>query len=195
MRRPFSRRGFTFVEVLIVVALFSLVGVALFGSFTAGLRAWKAASNPDFSRRKALLGLERFTQDLHTSVDFSFLTSLGLMSFVGDPQGCSFFQRRDGNIYNIMYIYYDGTGTVARVASALGSASEIMNPGRPRMVMTRVRSFELLYAGNEQLMGRKGLLEEWNSSSMGLPKAVKIHVELEDGQTYERTVILPAALS
>jgi hypothetical protein len=60
--------------------------------------------------------------------------------------------------------------------------------------MTRVRALEFLYAGTEQVMGRQELLETWNSSSLGMPKGVKIRVETEDGKTYERMVTLPVAI-
>lgn len=189
-----SRRGFTLVEVMIVAALFSVVGVALFASFGAGLKVWRSASNPDFSRRKALLGIERFSKDLRRAVDYPGLVAQGLMSFKGDASSCSFFERHDGKLYNVLYSYYDGDGTVTRTSAALSSATQIMDPGVPRVVMTRVKDFALLYLGRLQLTGEKEPLDAWNSTDFGIPQVVKISLELENGERYERMVTLPIAV-
>lgn len=192
--RPGSRRGFTLVEVMIVAALFSIVGMALFGSFSAGLKVWRSASSPDFSRRKALLGIERFARDLRRAINYPGLAAQGLAGFDGDASSCSFFEINDGKIYNVLYAFYDGGGTVSRTSSPLGSVADVMEPGVPRVVMTRVRALELLYLGGPQLSGEKEPLGSWNSSSMGLPRVVRIAVELENGERYERMVTLPVTV-
>jgi hypothetical protein len=114
-----------------------------------------------------------------------------MASFDGDASGCSFFELNDGKIYNIMYSFYGGGGTVSRTSSPLGSVTDVMEPGVPRAVMTRVKAFDLLYLGPQQMTGEKLPVDTWNSSSMGLPRVVRIAVELENGERYERMVTLP----
>ena len=52
LRPTGARRGFTFVEVLVVIALSAVIGTALLSSYMMGMRVWKRTANPDFSRRK-----------------------------------------------------------------------------------------------------------------------------------------------
>jgi len=76
-------RAFTLVEVLLVVSLFSVTSIAIYQTFSSGLRIWDYASK-FFPEEDVLLSLERMTHDLHNAFYYS------IFEFKGDEHELEF---------------------------------------------------------------------------------------------------------
>jgi len=58
------RKGLTLIELTIVIALFSILTVAVFWSFTAGLRTWGSGKNRAAIRQDGSLAIQKMTREL-----------------------------------------------------------------------------------------------------------------------------------
>jgi prepilin-type N-terminal cleavage/methylation domain-containing protein len=179
-----GRNGFTMIEVLIVVGLFSLIAASLFQSFSMGLKVWKTASRPDFSYRKAVLNLERISQEIRHARPYP-----GAM-LTGTQEEIAFTSVMHQKVYNLTYVFKsEGLWRRADVVGA-GVAEE----GALREVVPRVRQVTFSYFGFDALAGGFVFFDEWDGALKGLPKAVRVAIDLEDETRVERTTYVPTTL-
>ena len=176
-------RGFTMVEVLIVVALFSIIGVSLFQSFAMGLKVWKAASRPNFSYRKAVLGLERLSRELRQARPYPGAPMMGTTDAI------AFASVIHDHAYNLTYMR-DGD-TLRReayviVPGPLGSVEK-------REVAVDVRDIRFSYYGFDIPSGGFVFFDNWDGNVSGYPLAVRLTLDLEDGTHLERTTYVPTS--
>jgi prepilin-type N-terminal cleavage/methylation domain-containing protein len=176
--------GFTFLETLIVVALFSIISVSLFQTFSMGLKVWKLASTPNFTDRKAILGMERLTQELLRIRSYSGI------NFSGESDAVHFAEVVNDRIFNVTYRFDPEGGCVWRRAVSLQDMSE-EKESPERQVMTSVKEFLLTYYGFDAQEKNFSFFESWNESATHLPYAVNISVTLEEGRSLSRVVWLP----
>src|SRR5512137_1082701 len=137
----YRKSGFTFLETLIVVGLFSLISVSLFQTFSMGLKVWKLASSPNLSERRAVLGMERLAQDARR------IRPYAAVNFSGTPESCRFAVVMNDQIQNISYEFDAGASVVRRRAVSLQDALAGSEGSGARVVMTDVKKFILAYYG------------------------------------------------
>lgn len=181
------RRGFTFLETLIVVGLFSIISVSLFQTFTMGLKIWKRASSPNFSERRAILGMERLAQEVRR------IRPYAMFPFSGSPEACSFAVVMNERIYNVSYEFDSGASLVRRRAVSVQDALGGGEVPPARSVMTDVKKFFLSYYGYDVDARGFDFFQSWNESAAHLPYAVKASLELEGGKILERIITIPVS--
>jgi len=169
------RGGFTFVELLIVVALFAIIGVSLFQSFAMGLKVWKRASRPNFSYRKAVLTLERMARELRQSRGYPNTT------FTGDRSQFSFATAAPDKAYNATYeLKGDALWRGTKVLSAP------WDPGEEREVVPGIADLEFTYYGYDAPTSSFIFFDEWDGQTQGRPMAVRVMMDLDDEITIVR---------
>lgn len=65
-----NNRGFTFLELLIAVAIFSISAVAIYSSFNVGIRAWRKAEDSYKIRQEARQALNMMARELRSALSF-----------------------------------------------------------------------------------------------------------------------------
>jgi len=169
------RRGFTFIEVLVVVALFAVIGVSLFQSFTMGLKVWRRASGPNFAYRKAVLSLERMAMELRQSRPYPNTT------FSGDGREFSFAAVAQGKAYNATYAYR---------GNALWRNTKVLSapwdPGEEREAAPGIADLEFSYYGYDLPSHSYIFFDDWDGQTQGRPMAVRVMLDLEDGTHLEK---------
>lgn len=65
-----NNRGFTFLELLIAVAIFSISAVAIYSSFNVGIRAWRKAEDSYKIRQEARQALSVMSRELRSALSF-----------------------------------------------------------------------------------------------------------------------------
>jgi len=176
-----ARGGFTFIEVLVVVTLFSIIGVALFQSFSMGLKVWKRASRPNFSYRKAVLTLERMARELRQMRGYPDTSLQGLSDEL------SFASVVHGKVYNLTYDYrYQALYRRAKVLSAGWDA------GQEREAVPDVADVEFTYYGYDAPSTSYMFFDEWDGQLKGWPIAVRVMMDLEDETHLEKIMHIPA---
>ena len=175
--------GFTFIEALVVMALFAVISVSLFQSFTMGLKVWKRASRPDIAYRKAVLNLERFTEELRCSRPYPNT------SFMGEEGALAFTSIIYGDAYKMTYRFYG--------RRLWRSAEVVERPSHPsgewRELVSDLRCGEFRYYGVDVKAprGEFAVFKKWNGSIIGPPVAVGITMVLKDGTRLEKIVSVP----
>lgn len=79
-----GQKGFTLMEVLLAVTLFTIIISSSYGIFRVGMQIWKRAQGRSVVERKALFALERMGQDLRQALRTS------KEKYKGEGNGTSF---------------------------------------------------------------------------------------------------------
>ena len=93
---------------MIVLALFGILGVALFSSFSMGMKVWKRATSTNLFKRKAVLTLERLSIELRSTFNYPPI------AFLGDKAHIEFPGIIANKIYNISYAFFPEEKCVKR---------------------------------------------------------------------------------
>jgi general secretion pathway protein J len=187
-RQP-SRRdaGFTLVEVLVVLALVSLLTVALFSSVRFGLKAWERTTSraaaidqnllvQDFLRRMIAAAYPSFVVDdlTHGHVDFAG-TETSLSFFAPTP-----LARGLGGRSRFVVSQVQSGEAKALTVTSQSELTPVEAVSRVRdVLMTNLEGIEFSYFGK----GRSGALQWRNSwvSEPSLPQLVRLRVRFPAG--------------
>ena len=183
-------RGFTVVETMIVLALFGILGVSLFSSFSMGMKVWKKATSTNLFKRKAVLTVERLSMELRRTFYYAPI------GFLGDKAHIEFPGIVSNKIYNLSYDFFPEEKCVKR--SGISREEMLGMQGTEkgnfsRVVIPGVENFVLNYYGPDDQTGNYTFLESWNNTAAGIPAAVKVSVALEDGTDLEKIIAIPVA--
>jgi prepilin-type N-terminal cleavage/methylation domain-containing protein len=181
------KRGFTFVETMIVLALFGILGVSLFSSFSMGMKVWKRATSANLVGRKAVLTVERLSMELRRTFNY---TPIG---FMGNKAHIEFPGIVASKIYNLSYDFFPEEKCVRRSGISRQEMLGIEEGNFSRVVITGVKDLALSYYGTDNQTGNYTFLESWNNTAAGIPAAVKVAIVLEDGTNLEKIITIPIA--
>lgn len=179
--------GFTFVEIMIVLALFAIISTSLFSSFIMGMKVWKRAAAFSLSQRKALLGLERLSTELRRAYNYP---SIG---FFGQKDRIEFANIWQDKIFNISYVYSSSEMSVSRLSRSRQQALGMEEESQSRQIIPNVKEFNLGFYGYDNASGNFTFLDSWNYTVSGIPAAVTVSLTLEDGKTFEKIITIPIA--
>jgi len=183
-RAAAGARGFTFVEVLVVVALFSIISVSLFSSFSMGLKVWKMASRPNFAYRKAVLNLERLGRELRQARGYLNTT------FQGNDRELTFISVTHEKVFNMTYRFK--SEGLWRQAGAVGSGWS--DAGEEREMVPDIDRLEFTYYGFDPASKSFVFFDNWDGATQGLPRAVRVVMDLKDETHLEKIMHVPVAL-
>lgn len=79
-----NRRGFTLIELLITSSIIAMIALAVFSTFSMGIRAYKRMRYSGLAQADCLLSLEKMEKDLHNALNFSGI------DFIGENKKVSF---------------------------------------------------------------------------------------------------------
>lgn len=172
------------MELMVVVALFGIVGTVLVSSFAMGLRVWKKAASFNFNSRGALLSMERWTMETRRIFQYQ---PIGLF---GNEDHVEFANILNDKILNVSYDFINDENVVRRTASSRQSLLDGDADGVSRTAISGVENFSMAYYGWDGQLQDYTFFNAWNSSQSGWPIAVKFHVDLRDGETFEKIIPL-----
>ncbi|MEK7849445.1 MAG: type II secretion system protein [Candidatus Omnitrophota bacterium] len=181
------KKAFTFVETMIVLALFGILGVSLFSSFSMGMKVWKRATSTNLFKRKAVLTIERLSMELRRTFNYA---SIG---FLGDKAHIEFPGIIANKIYNLSYDFFPEEKCVKRSGISRQEMLSLEDGNFSRIVIPQVKDFTLSYYGADNQTGNYTFLESWNNTVAGIPAAVKVSVVLENGTNLEKIITIPIA--
>jgi general secretion pathway protein J len=196
-RKP-SRRdaGFTLVEVLVVLALVSLLTAALFGSVHFGLKAWERTTSraaaidqnllvQDFLRRMIAAAYPSFVVDdlTHGHIDFAG-TETSISFFAPTPVARGLGGR------SRFVVSLDQNKALTVISQSEWVPAEAVSRVRD-VLMTNLEGIEFSYFGK----GRSGPLQWRNSwvAEPSLPQLVRLRVKFpsDDQRVWPELLIAP----
>ncbi len=182
-----KRNGFTLIETLVVVAIFSVVGVSLASSFSMGLRVWKRAAGINVANRKIAIQLERLGQELRQTISYPQI------GFWGEEGRVSFAALIRGKLTNVSYYLDPQEKAIYRYSESLQQTLGLENYTLGRAIIPGVEKVSFLYKYFNATSEEYVYLDSWNYSLYGIPLSVTAKIILENGDQFRKVVQIPIA--
>jgi len=187
------------VEILLVVALFATVSIAIYQTFSSGIKIWNYA-HQSFPEEDVMITLEKMTHDWHDAFHYSLIEFKGsssdcefptLVMTAADPQSVSvspYVQQ----IGKVRYFFDSGKKQILRQQADYGQA--LKNRWQtPVVSAANVQRFTVTYLYRKE----KKLVEQPSGKGV-LPCMVRVEIEYAAGQMTRRmmrVIDVPASLS
>ncbi|MEI6831673.1 MAG: prepilin-type N-terminal cleavage/methylation domain-containing protein [Candidatus Omnitrophota bacterium] len=183
-----ATRAFSLVELLIAVAIFSVVSIAIYATFSSGLAVLRRIKSIDLTQQRILLKTERLSRELREQ------TACRKQLFLGDKTKISFSANIDHFPSRLTYYFDSSANALKRAADKLNEIikedgtldPEFKSPAVIYLPNVKEVRFSYLYLD----LGKNAYLwvDQWKNDY--LPLAVKFIIFTEK-QNYETTVYNP----
>jgi len=185
--------GLTFIELLVVTVILSIVSLAIYASFNNGIRIWQRV-NKNIPEEDLNIFFDRFALDLRNALQFSGI------NFSGGSERLEFatiinsqrLQKR--TVGEVIYLYEPHKQILKREERDF---SQIFSgeDGLIRQSLTKIGYLKFQYYSYDKNKKEYVWEEEWLAGG-ALPLAVRIEIEFKDGvQTHKftKTVSIPVS--
>jgi prepilin-type N-terminal cleavage/methylation domain-containing protein len=192
--RPLQSKGFSLMELLVVVTLLPIVAIAIYANFRSATAVWKQATMGVSEEDLAIFG-NKMDRDLRSA--FIYLP----MPFQGDDQQMSVATLIVADpalggtraVGQVRYFFDIKKGVIFREEK---NVSDIFKekPGRLSMLLEHVSGFHISYFLLDPQYRKYGWKEAWTPAFKGLPLAVKFEFQYNgpDGsQAVSKTFAVP----
>ena len=181
-------KGFTLVELLIVVSIFSVVSLAIYSTFSSGASILRRIKNVDFRQQKLLLKTERFSRELREQPNYKKQLFQGSRYKINFAASLNYFPSR------VTYYFDPSLFCLMRCEDKLDTiitAEGKIDPelkAKATVFLPKVKEVNFSYFYFD--LGKKDYLwvEDWKADF--LPLAVRMTVSTES-QNYVSTIFLP----
>lgn len=186
-------KGFTFIEVIITVAIFSFIIVSVYSVFNMGMKVWKRQSEYNDSE-KTRIALLKVQKELKDSFYFSGLPFKGSKSEMVFPLSISVGENC--TIYQVKYYVEEENGVNRLIRAQKPFAMENMNIAIQDEIKKELFNAALIsFSYGYKLAGYKKGFEwrdNWNDSQIAFPSAVRISFNLKgNSEIYTKTIFIP----
>ena len=188
-----DRRGFSMVELLLVLSLAPIVFFAVYSNFSAGVKMWQRLQISTPEEDQAIFRLK-------TQRDFQNALHYESLPFQGDDSEAVFMAcialpgpGGDRAIGQVHYFYDDSHKTIVREICDFSQLYRDAQ-GQVTVMQSNVGSFSMLYLSKDPLSAEPDWKDSFKPGKPGeLPLAVRITYS-ESGRTenFEQTYVIPA---
>jgi prepilin-type N-terminal cleavage/methylation domain-containing protein len=179
----FAQKGFTLIELIIAVTIFSLVAVGVARTFFSGMKLWNKAKE-DISAAGLFLSVESIASELRQSAN---VKSIG---FEGSATHVSFPLVVGNAILKVTYKFDLSTKRLIRTTVLLKdfiAESEAQNCQEKEVLS--LDDFTLSYFYPDKVNGKYLWKDEWIKNDRVFT-AVKLHVR-SGNEEFSRTIFIP----
>lgn len=200
-------RGFTLVELLIAVSIFSIIAICLYTTFSSGIHLWRRQETGFRYGHGVRLALDMVAKDLKNVIPYSHEspeevpvpgTEQEMPVFTGESDTVSFMTLISGDIAKVSYFFerdleQGGVLKRTRVFQEEGFQEEHQKEDILVADLDKV-AFEYAYRTEEE-DAQPNWLESWEDGSV-VPQGVRITLEFsgdgDEGKILKKTVFIPA---
>lgn len=184
------KRGFTFIEVIIVISILSIISLVIYTSFSKGINIWQMVNEKSPEEDMNIL-LDKFSFDLRNTFKFTGINFSGHEDGIEFPVLLNSPRFHKKSVGKVVYSYDSNTNLLNKEEVDFNQIYEDKK-GLIKHSLKNVKSFKFQYYTYDK--GRKEYLwqDEW--AKEGLPLAVRIYLEIKDGDRingFIRTVGVP----
>ncbi len=188
-----ARRGFSLLELLLVLTLAPVVFFALYSNFAAGLRIWSVVTRatPEEDSNIFFHKVRRDVENMMRSDAAPFSGDAGEMAFASAVDA----PPELGGAYGIgqVRLYYDESSRTVRRETKDYSQNYREAPGHVTVLLQDVTSFSLSYLTPSQTGGSPSWDGSWTPQQGVLPAAVRVSFSTGRGASQEtRVFFIPA---
>ncbi|MBU1852696.1 MAG: prepilin-type N-terminal cleavage/methylation domain-containing protein [Candidatus Omnitrophica bacterium] len=109
----YSKRGFTFIELLIVTAILAVISLAIYTTFNNGIKIWQKV-NTRMSEQELDIFFEYFSSDLRNSFSFTGIGFLGKEDSLQFPTLVDSKRLGSKTVGQVIYSYNSMAGIIDR---------------------------------------------------------------------------------
>ncbi|PIP68014.1 MAG: hypothetical protein CO035_07960 [Candidatus Omnitrophica bacterium CG_4_9_14_0_2_um_filter_42_8] len=180
-------KGFTLVEILIALAIMAMIVASTFTIFRSASKSWQKGETRSQRYQNARNAVSRISAEISQAV----INSNELSKFTGDKNKISFisFVSTDSGIFELSEVEYwlDGAKRLLMRNDDIEPDYDSGTYDHSDILSDNISELEFSYFDGSIW------LDAWNSdeaTGIGLPKAVKIKIRVEDkkareGETFE----------
>ena len=158
------RRGFTFIELIMAVLIFSIVSLSIYYSFNLGIRAWQKADSSYRNRQEARYLLGLLSRELRTA------NNSKTIMFRGGADSVSFCKAANG-LFKVSYSYDAGERAVYRVLQTYKENAN-SQPGIRSRLASGISGFNLKFSYKKD--GKIEWDDLWEEEKGDIPYGVKV---------------------
>ena len=182
------RKGFTFIEIIVVLVIFSIILLAVYGVFRAGAMVTRRSKDLPVYERKVILALERLANDLRgicRTIEFE----VEEWQFNGSARQISFVGFCNDGLCFYDYKFEPSSGKFILTQSKVDKLDEELEKTRLRELIEGIQDFDFEFLGYDRQIKDYFWNDEWEDKQE-LPIAVKAQINYED-ETYTKKIFFP----
>lgn len=190
-RIPKPELAFTLIELLLSVAIFSVVSIAVYATFNSGMSVWRRAEKLDAGKIKTLIKIEKMGKEIRQAV---FLQRVP-KSLWGDTHTLYFFTVNNSEVNRVTYTFDEGKKTLLKsndaltdIIAAFKKKEETHSAAIP--YLHGITSLSISYFYFDIQKGIYVWKEEWPGN--GIPLAVKFNITIVN-EPFTTTIFIPSA--
>lgn len=204
MRTALPKKGFTLIELVLVMVILGVVGLAVYGTFVNGLNIWKRITQQN-QPEDINVFFEKITFDLRNSFKLTGIRFRGGKTRVTFPTRTKFIddEQLKESIGQVTYAFNGRTKTIDQSAATYSDVF-YKRAGQKRVLARDVRSLRFEYFTFDPDRKEYAWVPSWQEDDLtfgveaeeNLPLIVKVELSVEDsGREFEyvRTVPIPSA--
>ena len=176
MRRPLSKKGFTFIELLTAVTLFSIISVGLYSAFRNGVRLWDRSTVEMEENQNTRVLSGTLSSDLRNAVAFSpdlpFQGTLKKIVFMTLASRRPARGLQEFELVRVTYLIETAKKRLYRSISTQAEGFAPSGAQNEEFVMTAPEAgFRYAYSteGSHEILWR----DQWKSEDGALPRGVE----------------------
>jgi len=177
-------RGFSLIETMVVVTIFSIIALAVGSSFISGMKLWNRAKGAGFSRYELFLSLEYISRDFRQSL------YLPEVLFEGTSEEVSFPALAGDSVVKVTYKFDPQEKALLRKEvglKAVFSGTEKESAAEKQVLSLGELSFSYLYKDTEKKS--YSWVDAWEKGK-GIFVAIKLKGRFKDNE-FTKTIFIP----
>lgn len=194
MSIDFKKLGVTFIEMLLVVSLLSMIGLTIYQSIAGGIKIWEKSQRFIIDEDVAIF-LDKISQDLRNSLNYSLISFKGretkiIFATIVLTAADKHATVTEGYIHQIGQVEYSfdkiQSSLLRRQANYSQATDEEFGP--QRVMVSPLHSVRFSY-----YYGTNGGTEIKRKAEGAMPSAVKVEIEFleETGKMREVVRLIP----
>lgn len=191
-RRRSSLTGFTFIELIISITIFTIIITTVYSAFNMGIKTWRKGEAQK-SLQKVRMALLKIEKDIKNTFFFSGVFFTGTSTEMEFPLTIS--EEDKERIYRITYSVEagEGPGLKALVRKEEVHPEYIEEESKQKILLSSVKSIKFEYAYESSDLSQDfGWREYWyGTKEEKLPSGVRVSIEMdESNEIYNKVIFL-----
>jgi prepilin-type N-terminal cleavage/methylation domain-containing protein len=184
-------KGFTLVELLIVTALISVISLAIYTTFSNGVKIWQRMDREVLEEDLDIF-FERFTSDVRNAFGFTGIAFSGKEDSLEFPTLVNSLSLGINTVGQVMYSYDHTAGRLKRKERDF---SQVYSDGKGMITeqLKDIKSLEFQYYRYDEEEKEYLWGNEWSKEKV--PLAVRLKLEFNgsgQGVEFTKTIFIPA---
>lgn len=181
--------GFTFIELLVAMLIFSIIAVSIYLSFNVGIRAWRKGEEGYRTRQGARYLLSSISRELRNAINSKEI------AFLGGADGVSFCKAANG-LFKVSYEFDSSKNEIYKVVWTYKESASAQ-PGTRSRLASGISDFKLQYSYKKD--EKIEWSDTWEEEANIVPFAVRVSLTYNpvgDAQpaAISQTILIPTGV-